>query len=494
MTEGWKSAIYCLMHSAVNFKERFLLLMLALGVILGPAVASVAKKPAVARKTSGAKQPVLRPNVLLITIDTLRANHLSCYGYHKITSPRIDRFASQGARFDRAYTTVPQTGPAHASLLTGRYPQETGARVNGQPMANDPRVLPLQRILKRNGYRTGAFVSAWPLKDRLTHLRRGFDVYNEKFTKTFQLISSYRPAEDVTPKAIHWLQMKSRMKKKRPFFLWVHFFDPHSPYELKEKYADHPLNPSGTLKTTALNKEMATRIRSYDSEIAHTDHHVGLLLDELEKLGLRDSTVVIVMADHGESLGEKGYVGHGNHIYEYISQIPLILSYPPAVAAGQIVNERVSLVDVMPTILDLVGIKPPFPLQGRSLRSYLNSSPPPARDTYIVTFSGKPGIAPKWLRWLWYSSSEKHLPLKIGHIRSDRKIIWTPARNKIEEYNLRLDRKEMKPIFAGKPNGQYKSSINGLKLWFESTNRHVHKPTKMKKKDIEVLRSLGYID
>jgi arylsulfatase A-like enzyme len=168
------------------------------------------------------------PNVLLLTIDTLRADHLSCYGYQRLTSPYIDGLAQEGTRFSRAYTVIPLTGPAHLSLFIGRYPQENGVRRNGVAIPDDRKLVMLPQIFRGHGYQTAAFVSAWPLTGRLTHLDRYFGHFDEELGRTYQLFNSSRYAEDVTPRAVEWL--KKHSQKKKPFFLWVHYFDPHSPY------------------------------------------------------------------------------------------------------------------------------------------------------------------------------------------------------------------------------------------------------------------------
>lgn len=432
-------------------------------------------------------------NILIITIDTLRADHISSYGYHLVTSPNLDRLAQKGIRFDQAYTTIPLTGPAHTSLFTGRYPQETGARVNGQPLARDPRLLTLPQILNKNGYATAAFVSAWPLKDRLARLDRGFEVYNQEFTRQFQWLNSYRSAEDVTLKTTRWLH--SQKKSAKPFFLWVHYFDPHGPYDLWENFSDLPPNPSGTYKTKAIDRAMAERIRAYDSEIAYTDHHIGKLFQEISKLGLTDSTLILITADHGESLGERGYVGHGRQLYEYIVRVPMILYHPEITPVGQTVHHKVSLLDLAPTILDFTGIHHPFPLQGISLRAFFNgATPPPPRDTYFVTFPGKPWQIPKWISWMWHFPTRKKLPLKIGRLHSHQKLIWTPRSKQLEAYNLDQDTTETHPVFSGKVNKFYRKQVQGLMSWYKTTNRHRKNRTAMSKRDIEVLKTLGYID
>ena len=289
------------------------------------------------------------PNLVLITVDTLRADHLSCYGYHLATSPNIDQLASEGVRFERAYSPIPLTGPSHISLFTSRFPQEHGARINGVAVAEDSKWLFLPQILRKFGYRNAAFVSAWTLTDRLTQLGQWFDTYDQDLTRSHQVFHSSRFAEDVTPPAIEWL----RGNRHRPFFLWVHYFDPHSPYHPREEFASPKRNGHPGNSADWADKEAQERINKYDSEVGYVDHHIGKLLAELDDLELRDSTIVALTADHGESLGEHGYVGHGRRLFKGIVHIPLILRYPGTIPAGRVIPQAASLLDLTPTVLEL---------------------------------------------------------------------------------------------------------------------------------------------
>src|SRR5690348_13603726 len=313
------------------------------------------------------------PNVLLITVDTLRADHLSCYGYARQTSPYIDGLAREGTRFSRAYTSIPLTGPAHISLFTGRYPQENGVRRNGVAPPDDRALVTLPQILRGHGYQTGAFISSWPLLGRLTHLDRYFRTYDESLTRSYQIFNSSRYAEDVTPPALKWLHKHAN--KKKPFFLWVHYFDPHEPYVFRADF-EAPKVDKGHPDEPLQDSEMRERVRSYDSEIYYTDHNVGKLLQALDDMHIKDSTMVVLVADHGESLGQHGYVGHGRYVYEGIIHIPFIIRYPGHVRAGQVIDTPVSIIDVTPTIVDLsvknvVAVKKKVPIvfSGRSLAS-----------------------------------------------------------------------------------------------------------------------------
>lgn len=438
------------------------------------------------------------PNVVLITIDTLRADHLSCYGYHLLTTPRLDQFARQGTRFARAYTMIPMTGPAHVSLLTGHFPQEHGAKVNGQAKHDDPRLLSLAQYLSARGYHTAAFVSAWPLKASLTGLGPGFQVYNEDFDRWYQMFNTYRSAADVNPEAISWM----KQNRYGPFFLWVHYFDPHAPYVLHKNFTNFAANAAASYNPVKQSQQVADRIRRYDSEVGYTDDYVGQLLDTLDSMGLKDSTIVVIVADHGESLGEHGYVGHGRQLYEPMVHVPMMLRYPPAIPAGEVIRTPVTTLDILPTILDLLKIKPIGKLSGKTLTASFEDPPGKQKESpakagdpdpiFFLTFAGKKWEAPSWLSWLWYSDSRKRLPLKIGRITGNEKIIWTPDSGKIEVYNIRQDPRELEPLPAASADPGFRAEIGDVNKWFSATAVYLDSPPALDERDKEALRSLGY--
>jgi arylsulfatase A-like enzyme len=433
------------------------------------------------------------PNVLLITVDTLRADHLSCYGYYLKTSPNIDRLASEGVRFTGAHTTIPLTGPAHLSLLTSRHPQEHGARRNGVAPPDDLKWLFLPQILRGHGYRNAAFVSAWPLTSRLTHLDRWFDHYDEDLPRSYHLFDSMRYAEDVTPRAIGWLEQN----KDKRFFLWVHYFDPHSPYHLRKAYATPPRTGASEPKVRWRNEEMRQRIISYDSEVGYADHYIGELLETVDRLSLRDSTLVVLTADHGESLGEHKYVGHGRQLYENIVRIPLIFRFPGRVQAGKVVDSLVSIIDIAPTVFDLAlkhegnGIRLPVPFGGRSLASVVeNGSKLSDRPARYVTFAGKKGFFPQFLSWMWIH--EKELPLRMGRTTGASKVIWTPGDKNLRFFDLSRDPYELAPTKVKSNTADYERETTRLARWFSATAIDPNE-AKLTEQDIEVLKSLGYI-
>jgi arylsulfatase A-like enzyme/Flp pilus assembly protein TadD len=289
-------------------------------------------------------------NVVLISIDTCRADHLSCYGYKRRTTPHIDAVARDGVLFREALSPVPFTRPAHSSMLTGNYPPTHGVRLNNTEVLAPDNVT-LAEILHDAGYKTGAFVSGFPL-DAKFGVNQGFDTYDCNFTRKMggSAEPAERTAEDVSRPAIAWLEQNAA----KPFFLFLHYYDAHLPYEapapFASDYADEP----------------------YAGEIAYVDSWIGQVLDRLRALGAYDDTLIVITADHGESLGEHGETSHGFFVYQSTQHVPLVIHAPHG-RTGRQVDGRVSLVDLVPTVLDLTGLKAPGALDGVSLRSGLES-------------------------------------------------------------------------------------------------------------------------
>lgn len=434
-----------------------------------------------------------RPHVVLITVDTLRADHLSTYGYHLRTSPVMDRLADEGVRFERAYSAIPMTGPSHFSMFTGRYPQEHGARINGVALPDDSKWLTVPQILRRFGYTSAAFVSAWPLVGRLTHLDRDFDHYDEDMSRSYQVLHSMRWAEDVTRPALRWLDQH---KDDPRLFLWVHYFDPHEPYNLREEFA----NPEQLREPATIprNREVAERIRRYDSEIGYADMYIGRLLDRIDKLGMRDNTLVVLLSDHGEGLGEHGFVGHGRWLYESTVHVPWIMRLPGTIKPGTVVEQNVSTLDLAPTLLDLAV--PEFreetqisiSFAGRSqVAAVADGSKPHSRQIRFVSFSGKKGFAPSWLSWVWKPNSG--LPFRIGKLDGKRKMIWTPEEDRFELFDLTGDPLETDAELLESGDRRYQFEAAGFERWFESTNL-AESESRMTARDKEMLKSLGYLN
>ena len=293
--------------------------------------------------------PRERPNVLFVTIDTLRADRLGCYGHAAAVTPALDALATRGVRFATAIAHVPLTGPSHASLLTGRTPLGHGFRDNGGYVL-PPQVKTAAEDFGQAGYRTAAFVSGFPL-DRRFGFDRGFETYDDHLPKgNDRRRTPYveRLADATTDAVIRWLGAPPAAGAS-PFFLWVHYYDPHAPYE-----------PPGAL---------AERFRAspYDGEIAFVDAQLARLLAALQEKGALARTLVLVTADHGESLGEHGEGTHGLFVYDATLKVPWIMA-GPGLAAGRIATAVARGIDVLPTLLDYCAIATPSGVEGRSLR------------------------------------------------------------------------------------------------------------------------------
>ena len=328
-----------------------LALLLAVSACSSPARAP--QESAVPRASGPAR------NLVLVTIDTMRPDHVGAYGYARAQTPNLDRLAREGARFDRAFATAPITLTSHASLLTGLYPPGHAARHNGVAVRAD--VPTLATSLHDEGFATGAFVAAFPL-DRRFGLSRAFDVYGDRMPRGANgRLANERPAGAVVDEALAW---RRTLPGSRRFFLWVHLFEPHAPY-------GDPAN------------DRRPAIERYDSEIAAADTSLGRLLSALGPQ--LDETLVVVASDHGEAFGEHGEVGHSIFVYDTTLRVALVLR-GPGVAPNRVVSEPVSLIDVAPTVARLLGTRP-LDADGIDLRPALAGQPVPARRLYAESFA-----------------------------------------------------------------------------------------------------------
>ncbi len=375
------------------------------------------------------------PSVLIISVDTLRPDHLSCYGYPRNTSPRLDEFAEKAMLFENVVTPRPKTAPSLISMLTGYYPHTHGIRTNFKPLPGvelrvDPEKLfrpestgpgTLAELLSGKGYSTAAFVSNFVLTRERSGLQRGFDLFDDDLPSSERNRSNIkeRKATATTDRASAWLETN----RKNPFFLWVHYIDPHGSYDppaehlraiqnettpplsaaiprrVPLKAADKRVvirDDKGFRSFVALHNllpslknptnDTQTYVDHYDSEIHYMDQEVGRLLGKLSDLNLSENTLVIFTADHGESLGEHSlFFEHGYYIYEASSWIPLVISDPRTTTEdGQRVKEQVDILDVYPTIVDWLGVEGPPDLAGQSLLPILGGKPAPEdRISYI---------------------------------------------------------------------------------------------------------------
>lgn len=352
-------------------------------------------------------------HLLIVTLDTLRADRLGSYGYAGAQTPRLDALAAGGLRFAQATTVVPLTLPSHTSLFTGTFPGTHGVRDNGGFYVADEQ-LTLAEVLHEKGYRTGGFIGAFVLDSRWG-IHQGFDRFFDDFDLSkyegVGMDAVQRPGSDVVPKALEWLDAD----KQRPFFAWVHLYDPHTPYEAPEPYRSlFPRTMQG----------------AYDAEVAHTDTLVGQLLDHLSADGRLEDTLVVVVADHGESLGEHREQSHGFFIYDAAVHIPLIVSGPGI--PSRVIRDQVRIVDVMPTVLELLGVPALPAVQGRSLLPLLRGER-----------LGLRALSESWYPRYHYGWSE------LRAIRDGRyKLIQAP---RPELYDLEQDPGEQDDLAAREP-------------------------------------------
>ncbi|HET7747013.1 MAG TPA: sulfatase, partial [Vicinamibacteria bacterium] len=357
------------------------------------------------------------PHVLLVTIDTLRADAVGAYGAARAATPRMDRLAAGGARFDDAHAHNVVTLPSHANILSGRHPHEHGVRDNAG-FRFPARLETLATLLAAGGYRTGAFVSAFPLDSRFG-LARGFQVYDDDFADAtsrpaFQV--QERRAEETVARARRWLDASGGA----PAFAWVHLYEPHFPYAPPEPFAS------------------AFRDDPYRGEVAATDAALGPLLDPILAAGADGRTLVVLTSDHGEALGEHGEATHGIFAYEATLRVPLVL-YAPGRVTPRVVKEPARHVDLLPTILAALGLPAPEGLPGRDL---LSSAPPTAATTYFEALSG--------------SLNRGWAPVH-GVIHERHKLVDLPL---VELYDLAADPGESNDLAARDP--QRVEKLRGL--------------------------------
>jgi arylsulfatase A-like enzyme/Flp pilus assembly protein TadD len=390
------------------------------------------------------------PNLLLVTIDTLRPDRLSCYGSPYLRTPAIDRQAAAGVLFSRAFAHTPLTLPSHTNILLGTTPVQHGVRDNGNFKA--PESLPnLATFLKQNGYATGAFIGAFPLDSRFG-LERGFDIYDESYGSGTGLDFKFaeRKAEAVVSSALSWLK-----EQPQPWFLWVHVFDPHQPYEPPAPYSEEYKDDL------------------YSGEVAYVDASLIPLFGYLDESRQAGATVVVITGDHGQSLGEHGETTHGYFAYNSTLWVPLIIS-GPGVKPGR-VERNVCHIDIFPTVCDLLGLERPASLQGLSLL-------PAMRDKDLAALDARP----IYFESLYAYCRRGWAPLR-GFIQGQRKFIDLPIP---EVYDLKTDFGEAKNL-AGRDVGRERAALAAL-IKTEAGQATAARP-RLDAAAREKLLSLGYV-
>lgn len=405
------------------------------------------------------RRPPRGPSVLLVTIDTLRADRLGCYGHPGGPTPHLDALARRGALFEHATSPVPLTLPSHTSLLTGLYPFEHGVREN-IGFAVPEEVTTLAEILSSAGWRTAAFTAAFPVSSE-TGIQQGFREFHDPLGKVDPRTGESLPpreaqftAAEISSRAVQWL---TDAPPSEPFFLWAHCYDPHEPYLPPPSFAARfPGSP-------------------YDAEVAWTDASLGVLFDRLESLDRRESILLIVTADHGESLGEHGERYHSIFLYESTQRVPLLIVWPEGGIRRARLDVPVSLVDVMPTVLRACGLPLPSELPGRDLLPLLRGDGPAGledRPIYLESLAGlyNHGWAP---------------------LRAIRKGSWKYVEAPREElYDLARDPEEEHDVSRGNP-GRVRELRGDLRDLAPDLGQLANVP--VPERALALLEALGYV-
>ncbi|MBN1221772.1 MAG: sulfatase-like hydrolase/transferase [Candidatus Aminicenantes bacterium] len=400
-------------------------------------------------------------NIVLFTIDTLRADHLECYGYGGVSTPHINRLAEEGILFEHNIVQTPLTLPSHSSIMTGTYPLYHGIRDNGG-FYLDAKHDTLAETLKPMGFQTGAFVAAFVLDSRWG-LDQGFDHYFDNFDltkyKTVSLDAVQRRGDEVLDAVYPWLSAKPQQK----FFAWIHLYDPHTPYDPPEPY-----------KTEYRNR----RFGLYDGEIAYVDQLIGEFRQFMQENGFWENTLIVFTADHGESLGEHKENAHGFFIYDSDVRVPLIIRFPQAKLGGRRIKNQVRSVDIMPTILNIVGAGIPPAVQGQSMLPILSGDEADSeRLAYSETY---------WPNFHYGWSELKSVR------KGQYKFIQAP---RPEIYDVWQDPGELTDIVNVKASLGYdmKRELDELVARYSAKDIDEIKPQKMDQDSLVKLQALGYL-
>jgi arylsulfatase A-like enzyme/Tfp pilus assembly protein PilF len=395
-------------------------------------------------------------NVLLITIDTLRADHLGCYGYGAAQTPNIDRWAEKGALFLNDTITTPLTLPSHSSIMTGIYPYVHGVRDNGGFYLEN-RFTTLAETLKKAGFATGGFISAFVL-DRRWGIAQGFDTYYDNFElskyKMVSLDSVQRKGEETLQPALKWIDEH----KLDRFFAWIHFYDPHSPYEPPEPFR------SATIRKGPIGL--------YDGEISYVDNLIGRIEEDLKKNDLLENTVIVLTADHGESLGEHEETAHGFFIYDATVHTPLIIRFPGE--PPRKIEEQVRSIDLYSTICDAVGVVPPRGVQGSSLIPLIRGGKLPAK---LVAYSES--YYPRF-HYGWSELKSLRTP-EYKFIQAPEKEFYRITEDRTEGNNLFIKEQKRAAPFESQLARMLANAID------------VKAPQAVDDDSLEKLQALGYI-
>lgn len=406
-------------------------------------------------------------NLLVITLDTMRADRIGAYGYKDAQTPNIDRLAENGVLFENCYAPVPLTLPAHVSIFTGKYPLGHGVRDNGAFFLA-PSETTLAESMKKKNYQTFAAIASFVLLSKFG-LNQGFDVYDDALEakRVITHLESEIKAGEVYAKFDRWFKGFQKQpapasgNETRNFLAWVHFYDPHTPYDPPKEYRD---------------KFPDTLQGKYDGEVAYTDFYAGKIIDDLKNANLLDNTLVVIVGDHGEAFGEHNEYGHSFFCYQENLRVPLIFYNPRLLQTPNRVANRVNLVDLMPTFNDIFGLQNDTGVQGGSLVPLLAGETQEGERTfYIESMHGKEEMG-----WA---------PL-MGIITGNYKYISLPEP---ELYDLDADKNEKENLFWKKNRFAKSLDTKLRKLVRTYSSKNKNSRRQMTQDDKQQLKSLGYI-
>ena len=421
-----------------------------------------------------------RRNLILISMDTLRADHLGCYGYFRNTSPEIDALAGKGTRFADVSSTSSWTTPVHGTLFTGRYGAQLGSirYMGGKKMHKlDPDEDTLAELLRDVGYETQAFTGGGFVSKKL-----GFD----------QGFTEYRDKKNLKGYIDRLLEWLSGYDQGRPFFLFVHFYDTHRPYIPPEKRfrdmfkgdykGNFPVRKVCSMKYRPLSDEdLRYVISQYDGEIAHADYQLGKLFEHLEKLGLARSTLVVFLSDHGDEFFEHGDCDHTTSVYQELVGVPLVFK-GPGIPSKQVIDTPVSLVDVPPTILDYLNVPVPPAMEGTSLLPAILGEGEPCGYHFFETS-------------FWKKKNDVR-----GVREGPWKIVFNHKDRAVEAYDLETDPLEKTNVLLEMPGKTKRDMISAFKKWRKKMKKKPVKPKKEPPVEVtpdpelaEQLKALGYV-
>lgn len=424
-------------------------------------------------------EPGPRPSaVVLVVVDTLRADRLSAYGYSRPTSPNVDALLARGARFTEARTSEPLTAPAMATMLTGLEPHQHGTTRNG--LRVETGLVSLPRLLAERGFRTAAFVGSWVLRDQMCGFAEHFQVYEEVLTRKrwFGMFNREAEAHDLTGAALDWVRNHRRDNPTQPPMLWVHYIEPHAPYRFHDELAPR-------LGITATSPGRADR---YDTEVAAVDLEVGRLVEGLQGLLPDRPPLIVFLSDHGENLGERGAWGHGRLLYEQTLRIPLGVVWegvvPPSTVAGPAL-----IVDLPTTVLRLLGVDPPPGWAGRDWSAVLRGETVPVLDRTMCVQAHRGAVQSRHES----DRARSRGLLRVGVLTGARKEIHVLRRQQLELYDLDSDPGELANLASGStPSAALAACLTEV---IGGLDKLATPPgDELDPESLDQLRALGYLD